>query len=411
MKIFPPEEMIEATIERLPLSKSITARALVLAAMSGTEVPGDELPDCADIRVLRYALSADHPAEVDVADSGTALRFLTAYYAVHPGYELTITGSPRLCQRPIGPLVDALRALGADIEYSGAEGCAPLRIRGERLGGGEVTLDASASSQFASALALAAPAMTAGLRIHLGGQIPSMPYLKMTLQMLESRGIESYLEGYDAVIMPGKVGYGPKGEAEHDWSAAAFWYAIAAVSAGWFTLKGLKAESLQGDSILKDIGERFGVVTEFTDEGAELSATPDIYSRLDMDMSDWPDLVPALAVTGALIGLPYVFSGVGNLRLKECDRLAALQEGLAQLGIVTVIGADTFEWEGERVPIMAMPQIDPHGDHRIAMAFAVASLAIPGIEILHPEVVEKSYPGFFDDLAAAGFQLQAAEAE
>lgn len=403
ISIYPPEEMLETCVSHLPLSKSVAARALILAAMSGTEVSSERLPECVDIKVLKAAL--DNPAPVaDVADSATALRFLTAYYACQRGREVKITGSERLCQRPVAPLVDALRALGADIEYAERDGHAPLIIKGKAIAGGEVTLNATASSQFASALALAAPAMDNGLIIHLGGQIPSMPYLKMTLEMLGARGVEAYTEGYDAVIKPGRL-TAVEAEAEPDWSAASYWYAIAAVSAGWVTLPGLSAKSLQGDSILKDIGERFGVLTEFTDEGAELSATPDIYSRLDMDLSDHPDLAPALAVTGALLGIPYVFTGVANLRHKECDRLAALQEGLDQLGVIAEAGADTFAWEGERHPIMTMPEIDPRGDHRIAMAFAVASLALPGIVIKDPGVVDKSYPGFFDDLTAAGFTI------
>ena len=406
IRIYPPLEMLEATPQRLPLSKSIAARALVLAALSGSHVAADRLPVCTDIKVLRDALagpSADN-ATVNVEDSGTALRFLTAYFAAKDGADVTLTGSDRLCRRPVRPLVDALRSLGAEIDYVGNDGFAPLHIRGHRLDGGEVTLDASSSSQFASALAMIAPTMGKGLRINLGGQIPSMPYLKMTLSMLEARGIDAYIEAYTAVIPHGAI-KNVEGEAEPDWSSASYWYSIAAVSAGWVTLPGMKPESLQGDSVLKNIGERFGVVTEFTDEGAELSATPDIYSRLDMDMADWPDLVPAIAVTGALTGLPYVLSGVGNLRHKECDRLEALAEGLAQLGIVAEVGNDTFAWEGERRPIMRMPEIDPHGDHRIAMAFAAASLVLPGIVIKDPAVVAKSYPGFFEDLADAGFTV------
>lgn len=401
--------MLETTVEHLPLSKSVAARALILSALSHGEVDDSKLPDCMDICVLKNALdkisdTAAGQISVDVADSGTALRFLTAFCASREGLDVVLGGSERLCERPISPLVDTLRALGADIEYVRADGHAPLRIRGHRLAGGEANLDATASSQFASALALVAPTMENGLRINLGGQIPSMPYLKMTLSMLEARGIDAHVEGYTAVIPAGKI-QPIDAECERDWSAASYWYAIAAVSAGWVTLAGLEKSSLQGDAVLASLGERFGVLTEFTDEGAELSAHPDIFSRLDMNLSDWPDLVPALAVVGAMTGLPYVFSGVGNLRHKESDRLAALAEGLRALGVITEVGAETFAWEGERAPILKMPEIDPHGDHRIAMAFAVASFAIPGIVIKNPEVVSKSYPAFWDDLGAAGFTI------
>ena len=350
------------------------------------------------------AMQDGSPVKIDVADSGTALRFLTAYFSVKEGCEVELTGSARLCERPISPLVDAMRSLGASIEYVGDEGFAPLLIKGMRLKGGDVNLDASASSQFASALAMVAPLMDEGLRINLGGQIPSLPYLKMTLSMLQHRRVDAHIEAYTAIIPHGSL-KSVEAESESDWTAASYWYAIAAVSAGWVTIPGLSKNSLQGDAVLQSLGERFGVLTEFTDGTAELSATPDLFSRLDMDMADYPDLVPAVAVAGYLTGIPYVFTGVANLRYKESDRIAVLTENLAKIGAVTEAGPDTFAWEGERMPLMQMPEIDPHGDHRMAMAFAAASLFIPGITILHPEVVEKSYPGFFDDLADAGFTI------
>lgn len=404
-RIFPPEEILETTVSRLPLSKSVAARALVMAALTPGYAlpPADRLPDCDDIRVLREALETTG-GTVDAAASGTALRFLTAYFAAKEGADVTLVASERLCERPIAPLVDALRRLGADIEYADAEGHAPLRIRGRRLAGGCVELDASASSQFASALAMAAPTMTDGLRIELGGQIPSMPYLRMTLQMMQARGIDAHTSGYAVIVPPGT--YIPvEAETESDWSAASYWYAIAAASAGWVTLPGMKPGSLQGDSVLARIGERFGVLTEFTDEGAELSATPDIYSRMDMDMSDYPDLVPALVVVSCLVGLPFDMTGVANLRHKECDRLAALADNMRRLGVILQLGPDSISWEGERLPVLEMPVINPCGDHRVAMAFAAAAIFVPGIVICDEEVVAKSYPGFFDDLRDAGFTV------
>lgn len=390
---------------RLPLSKSIAARALVLGALADEPVGDEYLSDCDDIAVMRRALTTPYTDEINVGDSATALRFLTAFFASRPGVEVTITGSDRLCERPLQPLVDALRSLGASIDYAGKEGHAPVIVKGKALSGGEVDLKGVAqSSQYASALALIAPTLSDGLRINLGGQIASTPYLKMTLAMLRVRGVNAEIEGYTVMVAPGKLQ--PVGvESEPDWSAAAFWYAIAAVSAGWVTLPSLTPDSIQGDSILKTLGERFGVVTEFTDAGAELSATPDIFSRLDMDMSDYPDLVPPLAIVAALTGLPFVFSGIGHLRHKESDRLKTMVDELRKIGIVAEAGTDTLSWEGERIPVMRMPQIDANGDHRIAMAFAVASFVFPGIVIDDPSVVGKSYPGFFDDLKDAGFTI------
>ena len=405
IQIFPPEEIVETTVENLPLSKSVAARALVLQALTpGAPAVSDNLlPACDDIAVLRAALGM-RSGEIDIHASGTALRFLTAFYAATEGADVVLTGSERLCERPVAPLVDALRTLGADIDYLDREGYAPLRIRGRRLMGGDVTLDASASSQFASALALVAPTMERGLRIAMGGRIPSMPYLSMTLRMLEARGIDARMEAYTAVIPTGTL-RPIEPENEPDWTAASYWYEIAAITAGWVTLPGMKDASLQGDSVLATIGARFGVLTEFTPDGAELSASPDLFSRLDLDMSDYPDLVPALAVTACMVGMPFEFTGVANLRIKECDRLESLRANLLKLGIIVEVGADTIGWEGERMPIGEMPEIDPQGDHRIAMAFAPVSAFLPGIIIRDPDVVAKSYPRFFDDLQAAGFTV------
>lgn len=407
-RLTPPEEILETTVQHLPLSKSISARALLLNTITrnAQAVDPTRVADCLDTRVLASALAL-RSGVAHCADCGTAARFLTAFYAGTDGVDITLDGSERLRRRPIAPLVEALRSLGADIEYAGADGCLPLHIRGRQLAGGTVRLDASASSQFASALALMAPTMAAPLVIDLGGEIPSMPYLLMTLRMLANRGVEWERQGYafhiaNTPCRPAQI------EAEGDWSAAAFWYAIAGVSAGWVTLPQLRLPSLQGDAVLSEIGERFGVITAQAEDGpgVELSATPDIWSRLDMDMADYPDLVAPLAVTAALIGVPFVFSGVANLRHKESDRLAALVEELDRIGIVATASADTLQWEGERRPVEQLPVFDSHNDHRIAMAFAPVALFVPGIIIRHAEVVEKSYPHFWEDLAAAGFTVE-----
>ena len=410
-RIFPPDEIPETTVTRLPLSKSIAARMLVMNAMSRSAAAPDiaRIPDCEDTRVLAVALSRTD-GDIDVGACGTAARFLTAYYAATPGTSVTIGGTARLNARPVAPLVEALRALGADIRYAAAEGCMPLIINGRQLAGGRVALDASASSQFASALAMAGPLMAAPLVIDLGGEIASLPYLRMTLAMMRARHVEADIEGYEVHVAATPYGAAVC-EAEPDWSAAAFWYETAALSAGWFTLPGLKEHSLQGDSILAKIGDRIGVVTEFTDEGVELSATPDLYSRLDLDAGDFPDLVPALAVTAAMAGIPFKFTRVGNLRHKECDRLDALVTELRKVGRVLEAGDDWIGWEGDNVPVTEMPVMDPHGDHRMAMAFAPMSVWIPGIVVRDAGCVAKSYPGFWDDLRDAGFRVEDAAAE
>lgn len=406
VRIIPPEEILETTVTRLPLSKSIAARVLVLHAITADARALDPslLPDCDDTRVLAAALACDC-GNVDVEACGTAARFLTAYFAARPGTDVTLGGTPRLNVRPVAPLVDALRSLGADITYAGAEGQLPLRIKGKSLCGGTVRLDASASSQFASALALVAPLMRQPLAIELGGEIASMPYLKMTLAMLEARGVETSRDGY-TVTVANTPCRDCAVESEADWSAAAFWYGIAAVTAGWVTLPGLRVPSLQGDSVLATVGERFGVLTEFNDGVAELSATPDLFSRLDMDMADYPDLVPVIAVIGCLINIPYRLTGVANLRHKESDRLAALAAELRRCGWVLEVGPDFLEWEGAAEPVTEMPRMDSRGDHRLAMAFASIGAFVPGLVITGAEAVAKSYPGFWDDLRDAGFTVE-----
>lgn len=206
-------------------------------------------------------------------------------------------------------------------------------------------------------------------------------------------------------VAPGK--YRPYDEpVERDWSAAAFWYEIAAITAGWVTLPGLCDKSLQGDAVTAALYPRLGVLTEFEDAAAELSATPDLYSRLDLDMTDTPDLVQAMAVTACAIGVPFRFTGVATLRHKETDRLEALRRELLKIGCVAEIESDNIiSWEGQRVPLTEMPVIDTYGDHRMAMAFAPLSVFVPGIIVRDIEVVGKSYPGFWNDMRQAGFTL------
>ena len=404
IRIFPPDQMVEATV-RLPLSKSVSARQLIMDGLSGT-ASGHPLAECQDTEVLQAAIAVSQ-GTVDVQASGTALRFLTAYYAATPGTDVTLTGTDRLCHRPIDGLVDALRALGADIDYADRQGYAPLHIRGRRLQGGAIDMDASVSSQYASALMMVAPTMTDGLTITLLNNIASAPYIKMTMLMMEARGADVEMAGQRIIVRPGaytKAGV----PVERDWSAASYWYEITALSAGWVTLPGLEAASVQGDALMRVYGEQLGVNTAFDDEdspdSAVLSASPEQFSRLTLDMGPTPDLVPAVAITAAVLGIPFRLSGVATLRLKECDRLAVLMREALKLGIVMQMdGDDTLTWEGQRIPLTQLPDIDPADDHRMAMAFAPVSVFVPGMIIRNAQTVSKSYPNFWHDLQDAGF--------
>ncbi len=400
--------MLEARVT-LPPSKSVINRLAVIRALT----PGaDRLPEslaqsCADTQVIVQALS--QPAsEINVADSGTALRLLTAYFATKPGAEATLTGSRRLCSRPVGPLVDALRALGADITYIKEEGVAPISIKGRKLDGGEVNIDAGVSSQFITALMLVAPTMPRGLKIHFDGEPVSAPYIRLTLQLMQQHGIECEMERTGVSISPGEYRDNGSPAVEADWSAASYWYEIAALSGGFVTLDAdLRPDSAQADARGAKIFEDLGVHTNFEGEegGIDLELTPEASPRLRLDMDDCPDLVPTIAVTASMLGIPYALSGIDSLRIKESDRVEVIIHELRKIGIFAEAVDGTLTWELQRMQIRELPRFDAHGDHRIAMALAPAALFLPGIVIEGAEAVDKSYPGFWDELRRAGFTL------
>lgn len=406
LRILPPDEILSTTVE-LPLSKSVSARTLIIDAIAGLPLTS-RVADCDDTKALAAALS-DDSHEINIGAAGTAMRFLTAYYAARPGSDVILDGDDRMRQRPVGRLVDALRRLGADISYAGTEGFPPLRIKGTTLSGGEIDVDASVSSQYVSAIMMVAPLMNAPLRVNLPGDVVSRPYITMTAKMMAARGIDVDIN--PTFITIGSGGYtAATTEVERDWSAASYWYEIAALTAGWVTLPGLSLPSLQGDSALAGLFPRLGVLTEFEDGGAELSATPDLFSRLELDMSDTPDLVQTFVVTACAIGIPFRLTGVSTLRIKETDRIDALCRELLKIGcVVSAEGDDVISWECVRRPITELPRIDTYGDHRMAMAFAPLAVFIPGIIINAIEVVSKSYPDYWNHLTEAGFRLIDAE--
>lgn len=405
-RIFPPEEMLEAEVS-VPLSKSMSNRALLMHALATGEYPDFSVARCDDTEMMISALSGGIRGNVNIGAAGTAMRFLTAYYAATPGAEVLIDGSERMRKRPIGPLVDVLRQCGADITYAGAEGFPPLRIKGNRLHGGSYEIDASISSQFVSALLMMAPTFDSELRLTLKGEISSLPYLDMTLAMMRYRGIEAEREHTFVYVAPGQYRKPEHSDIERDWSAASYWYSVAALSAGWITIPELRLPSLQGDSVAAGLFEKLGVITGSNDDGGiELSASPEVYSRLDADFSDYPDLVQTLVVACGMLGVPFAFTGVRSLRIKETDRLDALCKEMAKLGVILTTEKDSeIKWDGRRVPIRELPVIDTYGDHRMAMAFAPAAMYIPGLIIKDCETVNKSYPRFWENMQKAGFTL------
>ncbi len=403
-RIFPPDELIETEIS-LPLSKSESNRALIMNALTPGASELENVARCDDTDVMLKALSSAED-KVDVGAAGTAMRFLTAYFAATPGRRVTLDGSERMRQRPIGPLVDALRSCGAHIDYLDQEGFPPLAIEGRELTGGTVSIDATVSSQFVSALLMVAPTMNQGLSLELQGEPSSLPYILMTLGMMERRGI-SCRRIPDHIIVERGEYHTASAPVEPDWSAASYWYELSSMGSAYISLPGLRMESLQGDAACAKIFERLGVVTQEGDDGVlEVSPSPDMYGRVDIDLSDTPDLAPGLIVACAALGVPFHITGLRSLAIKETDRLEALRTELLKLGVETeIIGKHSIVWEGRRMPVFEMPQIDTYQDHRMAMAFAPLATLIPGIVIKDVEVVSKSYPRFWDDMRHAGFVI------
>lgn len=396
-----------ATVQ-LPASKSISNRALILHALSGGSTRPENLSDCDDTQVMIRAL--DHmPDVIDIHAAGTAMRFLTAYLCVTPGTHV-ITGTERMQQRPIRILVDALRTLGARIDYTGNEGFPPLRINGTQLTGSEIELAGNVSSQYISALLMIGAVLPVGLKLRLTGDIISRPYINLTLQLMHDFGAQAGWTSENSIsVAPGGYHDTPF-RVESDWSAASYWYQMTALAAGSpeVELLGLFANSAQGDSRGAELFARLGVQTEYTPQGVKLRKQGHPVIRLDEDLVDIPDLAQTFVVTCCLLDVPFRFTGLQSLKIKETDRICALITELRKLGYVIHAEQDSILWwDGERCPADEQPGIDTYEDHRMAMAFAPACLVCPSIHINEPQVVSKSYPRYWDDLQAAGFGITA----
>ena len=379
----------------LPASKSISNRALILDALSYSPYDIENLADCDDTNVLVSALDSNSTT-FDIGAAGTTMRFLTAFLSKTVG-EWVITGSERMKQRPIKLLVDALNSLGARIEYLENDGYPPLKIVGSALVGGEIHLKGNVSSQYISALMMIAPCMLKGLKIVLEGKIISRPYINMTMQMMDEYGIDVDFLGNVIQIEPQEYQPIPY-KVESDWSAASYWYEILSlVGKGGVFLKGLGENSYQGDSKVADLFEQLGVKTSYMEDGVLLSPNCELTTRMEYDFTDEPDLTQTFAVTCCLKGIPFKFSGLETLKIKETDRIAALINELAKLGYVVYEPAESqLAWDGERCEPTTPISIATYHDHRMAMAFAPAALVTP-IIVENPQVVTKSYPGFWDD--------------
>lgn len=381
----------------LPASKSISNRALILNAMSYSPYEIENLADCDDTNVLLKALDSNN-STFDIGAAGTSMRFLTAFLAKTAG-EWIITGSERMKNRPIKILVDALNSLGARIEYVEKEGFPPLKILGCALMGGDISLNGGVSSQYISALMMIAPYMINGLTIKLEGNVISVPYIRMTMQMMAEYGVEVTFENNTIDIRPQT--YKPvKYKVESDWSGASYWYEVLSLAGeGEIFLKGLKANSTQGDSKVADLFQQLGVNTSYQAEGVQLSSSGQYCTKFEYDFVNEPDLAQTFAVTCCMLHIPFHFKGVQSLKIKETDRVAALITELKKLGFVLFEPAESeMAWAGEKCDPETQISIATYEDHRMAMAFAPAALRT-ALSIEHPEVVSKSYPAFWDDFA------------
>lgn len=400
-KITAPKNPIYTDI-KLPASKSISNRALILKALSNSPFPIENLSDCDDTRVMVEAFSSQNNI-FDIGAAGTSMRFLTAYLSRMPG-EWVITGSERMQQRPINTLVEALNTLGAHIEYLKNQGFPPLKIRGSALDGGDIFLSGGISSQFISALLMIAPTMEKGLTLHLEGNIISIPYIKLTLRMMEQFGVKCDWEGNVIKIFPNEYRPVPY-LVESDWSAASYWYSIVALSNdARVELKGLFKDSGQGDSKVAELFMDLGVATEFTEDGVILTKTNRIVKKLFHNFVNEPDLAQTFVVTCCMLGVPFLFTGLQSLKIKETDRIEALKAEIKKLGyLITDSHNSILQWDGEKCEPEATPIIATYEDHRMAMAFAPAAIKLENLIIAEPMVVTKSYPYYWDDLRKTGF--------
>ena len=372
----------------------------------GTTLP-QNLSDCDDTQVMIRALDG-LPPHINIGAAGTAMRFLTALLSVTPGTR-TITGTERMQQRPIRLLVDALRSLGAEIDYAANEGFPPLRITGKSLQSNSIALAGNVSSQYISALLMIGATLPNGLQLKLTGDIISRPYINLTLKLMHDFGAKAAWHSPDTIVVEAGGYQDTSYYIESDWSAASYWYQIMALcpdSESRIELQGLFANSYQGDSRGAQIFEKLGVATTYNDNNVLLTKTNCRVERLDEDMVDIPDLAQTFVVTCCMLGIPFRFTGLQSLKIKETDRIEALKTELGKLGYLIKDEQNSIlSWDGERCTPEAHPVIATYEDHRMAMAFAPASLIVPQITIAHPEVVSKSYPAYWNHLQQAGFSI------
>jgi 3-phosphoshikimate 1-carboxyvinyltransferase len=400
----------------LTSSKSESNRALVIRELCKDKFEILNLSDSQDTQTLQESLRIDPhnilvESEFNVGAAGTTMRFLMALYAIRRGRRI-LTGTERMKQRPVKILVEALRQLGAEIEYLGKEGYPPVRIIGREIKGGTIEIDGSVSSQYISALLMIAPVLPLGLVIHFKGEVASKPYINMTLRVMESFGVAGIWQDNSISVSPQNYYIKEEPavyEIEADWSAASYWYAMASLSDEVdLVLTGLKKSSLQGDAVLPDLFNFFGVKTEFVENGIRLTKGPEIPTqRFGFDFNDCPDIAQTIAVLCALHKIPCLCKGLSTLKIKETDRALALKQELQKIGSdLEILSDDAAKVLPGKSPAEVSAPIKTYEDHRMAMAFSALACVYDKVLIEHPEVVKKSYPTFWSDLKKVGFTVE-----
>ncbi|WMI69587.1 3-phosphoshikimate 1-carboxyvinyltransferase [Mangrovimonas sp. YM274] len=385
-------------------SKSESNRLLLLQALF-PEISIENLSESDDSKVMQKALES-HSKIIDIHHAGTAMRFLTAYFATKESSEVVLTGSARMKERPIQVLVDALNTLGADITYLETEGCPPLKIKGQKLTKSKVSLKANVSSQYISALLLIAPKLENGLELTLEGTITSVPYIKMTLDLLNQIGVDTKFEGNLITVAPKTSPLNTTNlTVESDWSSASYFYSIVALSALGTEIKlsSYKEHSLQGDSVLAEIYSQFGVTTTYEENEIILRKESQNLELKQFNLVNAPDIAQTIAVTCLGLGIGCELTGLHTLKIKETDRLVALKNEMEKFGAEVEITNDSLKL----FPVSNLksnPAVATYNDHRMAMAFAPLALKTE-LQVEDAMVVSKSFPTFWEDLAAIGFQI------
>jgi|SRR5690606_7112475 len=411
VRVTHPNQKVSGRVQ-LTGSKSESNRALILQALAKGTVEVENLSAADDTVTLSRALQAVAQSDgtlqtVDIGPAGTAMRFLSSYLNLVDG-KFRLTGSKRMQQRPIGLLVDALNELGAHIQYENQEGFPPLIIQGGMVQKtNRITIKGDISSQYISSLLLVAPALENGLHIEIEGELTSRPYVTMTLSILKECGIDSRFEGNEISIAPQEFQQSTV-VVEPDWSAASYWYAIVALSKeGNLILPGLKPNSLQGDIAIVDIMAHFGVVSSFESDGLHIRKAASPSDQVLFDFKQCPDLAQTVVVVAAALKRDVAFTGLETLKIKETDRILALQTEIGKFGAtLSEKEPGVYYLDTKQVADPGDLCFDTYEDHRMAMALAPLALVFDQIQIREPEVVEKSYPMFWTHLKTQGFHLQ-----